>query len=89
MRTVGSMMEDRDWRLEYFKKTVEYLEEKINRGEKEITVDLRWLQQVMIESAGYQANSLHLQRMLLDMACAQVPAIQRIVMPEPANPVEL
>ena len=81
MMTMRMLQEDREWKLDWIKRNIEWCREKADQDGK-ITVDARFLEQLFSENLGWYQNVLYLQQRLVEQLAYQNSPMQHIVMPD-------
>ncbi len=74
---MGSMMqEQRNWQSEWTKRTIAHMEERLQRGEEEVTLQIREFQHIFMELLAAQQRSERLEDVLCSYAKYAFPMSQ-------------
>ena len=79
---MSQMIEERDWRYAWIKRTVERMEELKQRGERDVTLHIEEFQRILRELLAMHQRSDRLEDVLCSYARYAFPVTQRIVPPQ-------
>ena len=78
---MSQMIEERYWRYEWIKRTVERMDELDSRGEQEVTLSIREFQHILMELLAMHQRSDRLEEVLCSYARYAFPVNQKIEPP--------
>jgi hypothetical protein len=78
MNQESILQDQQDWHLRWLFRRMEEITERRAKGEREITVSLDWLEELLARDIGFAQSNAFLTRRLMDFANCAFPIPQRI-----------